>query len=160
MKTSQLQIRVSPAQKNRLRRLAARAGMDVSSYVLARALPDARRQFDEAVRALRDDRRQRFAFAEIADLLRDASLDELQLDIEPDNLAALSDVTANYCAALIEEACTTRGVTPPAWVAAIEPLDVPWFATDLRSLREHLLVVSPPPFKRRNLFVDRGAGRV
>lgn len=161
MKSAQLQIRVSPAQKTRLRQLAARAGQDISTYVLARALPQARVRFDDAVRALRDDTRRRFALADIADTLRDAPIADLDLDVAPETAAQLDAVTGNYLAALVEHACAEAGATPPVWTSAIAPLDEPWFATDLRSLRPHLLVVSPPPFKRRNLFVDPGvAGRV
>ncbi len=38
-KSHQLQIRVSAGQKAALRRQARRAGLDMSTYVLARALP-------------------------------------------------------------------------------------------------------------------------
>ena len=40
-KTQQLQIRVTPAQKAELKRLARRSGQDLSSFVLSRALPSA-----------------------------------------------------------------------------------------------------------------------
>lgn len=40
-KTTQLQIRVSPAEKAAIQACARRAGMDVSAYVLSRALPGA-----------------------------------------------------------------------------------------------------------------------
>jgi uncharacterized protein (DUF1778 family) len=161
VKTAQLQIRVSPAQKARLRQLAARAGQDISTYVIERALPLARSRFDDAIRALRDGAARAFAFAELADLLRDAAPAELQLDVPPQDLGKLSPFAKNYLGALIEQAYAARGTRMPAWITAIAPLDEPWFATELRSLRTHLLVVSPPPFKRRNLFVDPGvAGRV
>lgn len=162
MKTSQLQIRVSPEQKARLRRLAARAGQDVSSYVLARALPaPPRLQFEAAVRALRDDEKRRYAFAEIADLLRADTLTALQIELEPAGVGGLSTLASNYLAALVEQACVERGAPIPAWTGAIAPLPTPWFASDFRSLRALLLTTSPPAFKRRNLFVDPGvAGRV
>jgi hypothetical protein len=38
------------------------------------------------------------------------------------------------------------------------PLAEPYFATSLKSLREHLLVAAPIPFKRRNIFVDASVG--
>ncbi|HKS05813.1 MAG TPA: hypothetical protein VJR92_05835 [Gemmatimonadaceae bacterium] len=161
MKSTQLQIRVTPTQKARLRQLASRAGQDVSAYVLARALPAGRVRFDDAVRALADESRRRFALAEVADVLGDAPLTELQLDLAPRGLERLSPFAQNYLAALVEQACVTRGAPLPAWTTSIAPLDEPWFASDLRSLRAHLLVASPPPFKRRNLFTDPGvAGRV
>lgn len=158
-KSEQLQIRVSAAQKSRLRALAARAGQDVSAYVIARALPEARAQFDRAVRRLRDESARTYAFAEIADLLRN-SASELDLDAPPEGLGQLSAVDRNYLAALVEQSRVQRGESPPDWTRAIEPLDSPWFATTLKSLRTHLLLVSPVAFKRRNLFVDPGEGRV
>ena len=33
-----------------------------------------------------------------------------------------------------------------------------WFASELKSLRLHLLTKSPAPFRRRNLFVDSTLG--
>jgi hypothetical protein len=36
----------------------------------------------------------------------------------------------------------------------VAPLDEPWFAVPLESLRPHLLRVSPVPFKHRILFID------
>lgn len=39
-KSQQIQIRVTAAQKTRLRELARRAGVDVSAYVLSQARPD------------------------------------------------------------------------------------------------------------------------
>jgi hypothetical protein len=40
----------------------------------------------------------------------------------------------------------------------VKPLERPWFASSLKSLRLHLLTASPPPFRRRNLFVDSTIG--
>ena len=57
-----------------------------------------------------------------------------------------------------EEASAERDVAPPEWTGDVAPLDAPWFATTLRSLRLHLLRVAPVAFRRRNLFVDAGAG--
>jgi hypothetical protein len=58
---------------------------------------------------------------------------------------------------MVEETCIARRLPPPSWTQAIAPLDEPWFATTLRSLRLHLLRVSPLVYKRRNLFIDAGA---
>ncbi len=64
----------------------------------------------------------------------------------------------NYVAAMVEQAAHMKRVRPPAWTARVEPLETPWFATSLESLRLHLLRASPVPFKRRNLFVDSAVG--
>ena len=53
-KTSQLQIRVTPEQKEALKRLAADAGISVSKYVLACALPSGQLEFARHIQALRN----------------------------------------------------------------------------------------------------------
>jgi hypothetical protein len=59
---------------------------------------------------------------------------------------------------MVEQAAALGGVKGPDWVVEIPPLESPYFATDFRSLRPHLLRESPIPFKRRNLFVDSSVG--
>lgn len=61
-------------------------------------------------------------------------------------------------AALVEQAADQKHVAPPAWVGDVAPLETPRFATELKSLRMHLLRSAPVPFKRRNIFVDTGVG--
>lgn len=162
-KTAQLQIRVTPAQKAALRRLARDAGLDVSAYVLARSVPDARARFHEIVRALRNASEQAFALAALADLL--AQLPRAQLAdavaVSPPGLATLPPLARNYVAALLEHAAARHDLEPPPWTRDVAPLASPYFATPLRSLRLHLLQASPAAFRRRNLFIDPGtAGRV
>jgi hypothetical protein len=157
-KTSQLQIRISPKDKARLRKLATGAGMDVSSYLLSRALPDEAGRFAALTTELAATDAPAFVFAELHDLLSHcAAVDFLGL-IEAAPPAGLEVWRANYLAAMVETAAHRIGVTPPAWVAAVAPLETPWFATPLRTLRPYLLRVSPPAFKRRNLFIDTTLG--
>jgi uncharacterized protein (DUF1778 family) len=159
-KSLQLQIRVTRDQKARLRQLARSAGQDVSTWVLARALPEPRARFHETVRALRSVRERRYALAALADLI--AGLTNAQfvtaLATVPEHFTDLPSRTQNYVAAMIEQASAERDIAPPAWTRDVAPLDAPWFATTLRSLRLHLLRVAPAAFRRRNLFVDAGAG--
>ena len=70
----------------------------------------------------------------------------------------LSDFHANYLAAMAELACARHGVAPPAWTREVAPLARPAFASELASLRLHLLAHSPAPFRRRNLFIDTAVG--
>jgi hypothetical protein len=44
-------------------------------------------------------------------------------------------------------------------VRDVVPLTEPYFPTPLKSLREHLLIAAPIPFKRRNIFVDASIGQ-
>jgi hypothetical protein len=157
-KTEQLQIRVSPRQKATLRRLAAAAGQDVSSYVLARALPPARLRFEAILRALAGGGEHRFALAELNDLLSGLAPVELPDAVAHADLARLSPFLKNYVAAMVEQAASEKSVEPPAWAAATPPLERPYFAAPLASLRLHLLTASPVAFKRRNLFLDATLG--
>ncbi|MFO7892437.1 MAG: DUF1778 domain-containing protein [Longimicrobiales bacterium] len=157
-KSSQLQIRVTPAQKAALKRLAARAGADLSSYVLSRALPPSRARLHEVLDALRGGADRRYALAELNDLLTELTALELPAAVAGADLEGLGPVERNYVAAMVEQASVMKGVEPPAWAGEVEPLAEPYFATSLGSLREHLLRSSPVAFKRRNIFVDATVG--
>jgi len=157
-KSEFLQIRVTPAQKAGLRRLATAAGEDLSSYVLARALPAARLRFEELVDALGDGADHRFVLAELNDLLSGLAGSEMTVATVDADLGPLSPFLANYVAAMVEQAAGAKGVAPPAWTSRVAPLELPYFAAPMRALRPHLLRSAPIPFKRRNLFVDATVG--
>jgi len=158
MKTAQLQIRLTPAQKASLRRRARRAGMDVSAWVLARIAPDSGRRFAGILRTLRDPAARRFALAELNDLLADLPAAEFADAVDDADPAGLPPEDANRVAAMVEHAAALKGVAPPRWTRGIPPLDRPRFASDLPGLRAHLLRASPVAFRRRNLFVDSTIG--
>ena len=159
-KSRQLQIRVTPYQKAALKRLARGADQDVSGYVLARALPEARLRFGEIIRVLRDGEDHRFALAELNDLLSGLTRAQFPdaVAVAPPEMRDLSSFLQNYVAAMVEQASNRRKVPVPSWGRAVPPLEAPYFATPLQSLRLHLLRAAPVPFKRRNIFVDSGVG--
>lgn len=157
-KSEQVQIRVTPREKARLKRSAAAAGQDVSSYVLSRALPSSQRRFEQLLELLVDGTERRYVLAELNDLLSQLAGDELGQAVIHADLSRLSPRWSNYVAAMVEQACYLRGVRPPAWTADVAPLEAPQFAAPLMSLRLHLLRASPVPFRRRNIFVDTGVG--
>jgi len=99
-----------------------------------------------------------FALAELNTLLGALTPGEMR-----DAVAALSSVTltpflANYVAVMIEYGCARCSIVPPAWTRTVVPLNEPAFGTTLQSLRLHLLTHSPPPFWRRNIFIDSTLG--
>jgi uncharacterized protein (DUF1778 family) len=157
-KTEFLQIRVTPGEKATLRRLARAAGLDVSSYVLSRAVPAARVRFGDIVRQLATEASPSFPLAALNDLLTGLAPAQLPDATAHVDLSRLSPVLANYVAAMVEEAAHRAGVAAPDWTANVPPLDRPHFGVDLPGLRLHLLRASPAPFKKRNLFVDAGLG--
>jgi uncharacterized protein (DUF1778 family) len=158
-KSDYLQIRVTPGQKAALRRQAQHAGLGISAYVLDRLLPPARLRFDELLSAIGSEEDQRFALAELNDLLAGLAPAELMEAVAaPPRLDGLSPYLRNYVAAMVEQVSHHHGATPPGWLAELEPLDEPHFATPLSGLRLHLLAAAPVPFRRRNIFVDTGVG--
>ena len=157
-KLSQLQVRVSEAEKSAIRRAAQQAGMDMSAYVLSRVLPAPAAAFQEAMTALSGATEPSFALAELNSLLSGLTASELRQAIAAEPQAALSPFRANYVAAMCETACNMRGVPVPAWTRRTEPLPEPVFGSALPSLRLYLLTCSPAPFRRRNIFIDSSVG--
>lgn len=158
-KTAQLQIRVTPAAKARLRREAAAAGVDVSTLVLQRALPHPHTAFARLVDMAAGAHTPAYALAAIHDLLADTPRSMLPTVVAQLPVAATADRwLANYLAAMVETRCAQLDLACPDWTRDVEPLVQPWFASALRTLRPLLLRASPVAFRRRNLFIDSTVG--
>lgn len=157
-KTSQVQIRVTPAQKADLTRRARAEGMDLSTWMLGRLLPERREHFMALVRALMRRHDSNFVLAELHDLLESLSRSDFSTALETLPTGQLDDVSANQLAAMVETQAARLHIQPPAWVSETAPLTQPWFPTSLVSVRLHLLCNSSPAFRRRNLFVDSTLG--
>jgi hypothetical protein len=101
-----------------------------------------------------------FVLAALNDLLSTLAPTRLvdAVAIAPPELGELPPLLANYVTAMVEQASYRLSVRPPRWAQRMPPLGEPYFATPLRSLRQHLLGSAPVPFKRRNIFVDSGIG--
>lgn len=158
MKTAQLQIRISPEQKALLRRRAALAGQSVSAYVLGRVAPSAAVRMESVLSEVWRTEGGSFSFADLSDLLTYLSPSEFSQATATGLPAGLSSRIQNQVAAMVEHAASKKGVEAPAWTANVLPLESPWFASDLLSLRAHLLRASPAAFRRRNLFIDSTVG--
>jgi hypothetical protein len=158
LRSGQLQIRVSAAEKAAIRRAAEHAGLDMSAYVLSRALPTPAMRLHECIADCAGPASPSFGLAELNTLLTSWTAAELRDAIAVRPATALTPFLSNYVAALIEQACERRSVRIPAWVRAIEPLPEPAFGSTLESLRLHLLTHSPAPFRRRNIFIDAALG--
>jgi len=64
----------------------------------------------------------------------------------------------NYVTAMVELAAHRTGVMPPQWADSVKPFVAPVFIDPSLKLRAHLLIASPPPFRRRNIFIDSSLG--
>lgn len=153
-KTSQLQIRVSPEQKQALKQLAAEAGLNVSQYVLVTVLPQGQAEFARLAHDLVGHKTRRVALEALQGYLEGLTSDELRLTVATLDVMALSPVLQNYVAATVEQATRLMEIDAPTWTRSIAPLDRPHFAWEPRSLRPHLMRITPLAFKRRNVFVD------
>ena len=157
-KSQQLQLRVSAHEKAAIQRAARQAGVDMSTYVLARVLAPAAGEFQDLTNACLDASSVSFALADLHAWLVKLRSSALTDAVASPPARGLPPYAANYIAAMVEYACWKKGQVPPAWTRGIVPLAEPVFASSLQSLRLHLLVNSPPPFRRRNIFVDTSVG--
>lgn len=157
-KTQQLQIRVSAAQKALLKRRAAAAGLDVSTFVLRRVLVDTEAQLEDLLVALAAEREPRATLARVGGLLASldsASFRDLTMALDVSRLTAFHQ---NYLAAMIEHRSSQLGMAAPAWTLRVPVLDEPYFPAGTDRLRPYLMREAPVVYKRRNLFVDAGVG--
>ena len=157
-RSEQLQIRVSPEEKAAIRGAAEHAGLDMSAYVLGRALPTPAMRLHACIEDCAGPGPPGFGLAELNTLLTSWTATELRDAVSTPPTTALTPFLSNYIAAMIEQACERRSVRVPGWVRAVEPLTEPAFGSTLKSLRLHLLTHSPPPFRRRNIFIDATIG--
>ena len=96
-----------------------------------------------------------YPLADLNDLLTEAPAEEIGTLPRP----SLTDpYRLNYVTAMVELAAHRAGIVPPLWTAGVEPLPAPVFIDSSIALRAHLLTASPPPFRRRNIFIDSSLG--
>lgn len=160
MKTEQLQIRVSLEQKESIRRRAKASGMEMSQWIISQLFSRLSQNFASLISALASSAQSdRFlAFAAINDFLSECDRDDLRATVEHVDCSGLTIFDATYLAAMVESACHQKGIDPPLWVLNMGGLEEPYFGSTLKSLRMHLLVNSPVPFRRRNIFIDSSIG--
>ena len=152
-KSGQLQIRVTPAEKAALKRLAADAGQSLSAFVLSRALPPGQDEVTRRVRALGGGKNLPKALSDLRLHLQSLSGEEFDATVAGIDRQGLTPLQANCAAAAVEGEAWRRGRMAPEWTQAIDPLDRPYFGWGLPSLRPHLMRVTPATLKRRNVYL-------
>jgi hypothetical protein len=111
--------------------------------------------FSELSKAVDSADRLNYPLAEMNDFLTEASADIIVNLPRP---KITDSYRLNYVTAMVEMAAHRVRVIPPVWTSAIEPLHEPVFIDPSLSLRPHLLTASPPPFRRRKIFIDSSIG--
>lgn len=158
-KSEYLQIRISPLVKKRIQKEADKTKMGMSEWILLKLFPPAVWQFRELIQNLGRSSKKSLVYAEINHFLKYLSSPELeQICSQAPTLTYLSPLEQNYLAAMVEVSCSLKGVRMPSWTGEIKPLPTPYWGSSLESLRLYLLVHSPVPFKKRNIFIDSTIG--
>ena len=157
-KTEQLQIRLSREEKQAIKRLATDAGVGVSAWVLKTLLPKGSLEFQQIISELAKSECASHALAALNDFLTSLTRVEFKSAVKVNPCDKLSTLWANQVASMVEQRAHQLGIIAPEWLAKVEPLREPYFASDLKSLRPYLLSVSPPPFRKRNIFIDSAVG--
>ncbi len=158
-KISQLQIRVSPNEKKAIVHFAKKSNMSTSRWILSKLLPDAQETFQKLLRKISDNSKTKYVLAELHDLLKNSSSDEFEIMVSNPPPLTLSPFYLNYIAAMVEYTANLKTRRAPRWTKDIRPLEKPHFGSDLKSLRLYLLTHTPPPFRRRNIFIDSTVGK-
>jgi hypothetical protein len=96
-----------------------------------------------------------YPLAELNDLLTAADAAAVESLPRPEIADAYR---LNYVTAMVELAAHRAGTVAPLWATDVTPLAEPAFIDPSLSLRLHLLTASPPPFRRRNIFIDSSLG--
>jgi hypothetical protein len=112
-------------------------------------------KFEELATEVDTAERISYPLAELNDLLTAASGEEILSLPQPE---IRDPYRLNYVTAMVEVAAHRAGVVPPLWTADVAPLRTPVFIDESLNLRAHLLISSPPPFRRRNIFIDSTVG--
>lgn len=124
----------------------------------SKTLPPEAARLVELIDLLRQEKERRFALAELDDVLVSLASSDFGVAVASIDVRHLDPLMQNYVAAMVEQASAQKEQSAPAWTRDVVPLAEPWFATRLPGLRMHLLLSSPVPFKRRNIFIDSGVG--
>lgn len=132
MKNSQLQIRISDAQKHAIQQAASASHMDVSNWVLSKLFKSPKVRFIEKINELVAVAswvsERKFVLADLANFLQGLSSSELQEVFQAQWSIQLDPLLSNYVAAMLELCAHRAQIDAAHWLSQIEPLEKPWLA--------------------------------
>ena len=158
IKNENIQIRVSSSQKEKLKKIAKLQKMSLSEYILSISLTEITPlEIIDLYASMAKEDDKSFHLARINELLMKCPkhMWEKLVSFYPKNL---DEKAIAYVAGLIEQAAFIRSLSKPSWSTKIEALEEPLFASHLEKLRLYLLIKSPIPFRKRNIFIDSSVG--
>ncbi|MBN1115197.1 MAG: hypothetical protein JXA66_07645 [Oligoflexia bacterium] len=158
-KSDTIQIRVSANDKKKLKRLADTNRLTISEYIIKMCLldntSDTLRQIYSELACAGNDKSYYFAFLNDYLMKVPVYLWKSITDYKPD-FPEQGDLA--YVAALMEQTAHVRNLSTPSWCSDVKALDEPFMASSIKKLRLYLLINSPVPFRKRNIFIDSSAG--
>lgn len=161
MKSSHLQIRLTVAQKEAIRKASAAAGLEMTEWILKKIFPGPKVKFLLLLNALKlveNKPDRRFVLNDLNAFLSGLDAHLLTEVVMDDPGLSFGALMENYVAAMVEEACVRQGCHPPQWSSECRGVKEPYFATAMSSLRLYLLCNAPVAFRKRNIFVDSTVG--
>ena len=161
MKTSHIQLRVSLHEKTVIRKAAARAGLNMSEWILSHLFLKSRVKFLSILKTLKlagETSERPYVLHELNAFLQGLNGPQLSETVAEEHEISLPEFLDNYVAAMVEKACLNKNCQAPIWLARRTGLKTPYFGSDLASLRLFLLCNSPAPFRKRNIFIDATIG--
>jgi hypothetical protein len=157
-KTDYIQIRISKKEKEHFIKLARWKKLSLSGWILDRIraeIPPI--EINELYSKLKHASDSSYIFALLNDYF--IKINEYQwanlVTQKPENL---DSENLCYLASMIERTAELRGFKIPDWVKNVDSLWIPYFGSNVKKLRLHLLVNSPVSFKKRNIFIDSSIG--
>lgn len=157
-KTEFLQIRVTSAEKKEIQTQAKKLGMDMSVWVKSRLFSEQNQNYRELIDSLLDQNSSKEALASLNDFLHALSAKDFHEVVTAIPEDFFNSFTGNYIAAMVEMAAHQKNITSPSWTKKYMGISEPYFSSAFEKLRLHLLVSSPIPFRRRNIFIDSTVG--
>lgn len=132
--------------------------MNMSEWVLSQLISPPQEQFQDVLTRLASSDSPTYEFAELLDLLESLGPHEFEAAVSEPPRDRLEPYWNAYVAATVEHVASQKHSKPPRWTRDVPPLDEPAFGSTLMSLREHLLMHSPPAYAQRNIFITATSG--
>lgn len=157
-KTEFLQIRVTSTEKKLIQSKARRLGMDMSVWVKSRLFSEQNQNYRELIDSILDKSSSKEALAFLNDFLHALTAKEFHEVVTEIPEHFINSLEGNYIAAMVEMAAHQKNITSPSWTNKYAGLSKPYFSSKFEKLRLHLLLSSPIPFRKRNIFIDSTIG--
>lgn len=153
-KTQKIEVRLTEAEKNMLKRMCKIQNKEVSELVKEKLFLRSNQEFCELVEDIEATKQDPFAFARLSEFLKVLTPENFLKAVEYFPSHIQSPFCKAYVASMVEFTAHVLGVLPPLWVKETVALEEPYFGSTLKNMRAYLMTQSPIPFRQRNIFIE------